>query len=131
MAARNRYDAYEWFKHLSEPLRCVSPSGEKTVAASFEQADLFFKIHGDAETEPGWSVNKENGHPLVRFWKKDSGWYDEHGSAHELNDGLSEANLAIDAWNAAINAALNCVTESGNPLVAMERMEKLLWNKES
>ena len=65
-------------------------------------------------------------HPLQRFWLEDSGWGDKQHPVPEL--GLAEGRLCIDTWNAAINAAIECIVEGGSPVVAREKIRKLAYS---
>ena len=51
-------------------------------------------------------------HPLVKFWREDSGWGNspvkvEVASTPEL--GLSEGQLCIETWNAAIKEVVDII----------------------
>lgn len=62
-------------------------------------------------------------HPLDIFWIRDSGWCSRlHNTP---THGLSEGQLAIDTWNAAIKAAASCVEDDSDPGVARRRIECL------
>lgn len=65
-------------------------------------------------------------HPLQRFWIEESGWHDKQSPIPEL--GMSEGKLCIDAWNAAIRAAYECVNVDGNPEPAKEKIARLLYS---
>lgn len=64
-------------------------------------------------------------HPLEDFWELESGWASrDHLTPRQ---GLAEGTLCIDTWNAAIEEALKHVVIDGNPKVAREKIESLIY----
>lgn len=60
-------------------------------------------------------------HPLEKFWQEESGW----GSLSEEALELAEGKLAIDVWNAALDAAQKQIDYS--PDVTRERIQGLKY----
>ena len=66
-------------------------------------------------------MKTEAKHPLLVWWGNSSGWSDGN------TPGLSEGKLAVDAWNAAIEAAADCIVEDGSPRAALDRIRRLYY----
>ncbi len=66
-------------------------------------------------------MKTESKHPFREWWDHSSGWSDGNAPA------LSEGKLAVDAWNAAVEAAADCIAEDGSPRTALDRIRRLYY----
>lgn len=63
-------------------------------------------------------------HPLQEVWEE-NGWASIE--CPTPRDGLSEGHLCINTWNKAIQLSASFIIADGNPLVAKEKIEALLY----